>query len=129
MKNNLRVTYTLHPNVVRIINHFSEYYKLSKSKFVSLCIESGFKYMEEELDEFRGGGYDDFYRVSKKINDTQPITLTLPKDVLERLNYYSTELKVKKSHLVNGSVYLMYEEIQNDLSRDIDELMKIGEEV
>jgi len=124
MKNNLRVTYTLHPNIVNIINHFSEYYNLSKSKFVSLCIEYGFEFMEEELEEFKGGGYDDFYKGSKKINDTQPTTLTLPKDLLERLNYYSTELGVKKSHLVNGSVYLIYEDIQQKLSDDIDDLMK-----
>ena len=78
--------------------------------------------MKEELEEFRGSGNDEFYS-NKKINHTQPITFTLPIEVLERLNYYSTELGVKKSHLVNGSVYLMYEKIQSDLDRDIEELM------
>lgn len=64
------------------------------------------------------------YENGKKYSDTQPITFTLSKYVIDKMGYYSTELKVKKSHLVGVSIYLMYEKIQKDLSYDIDELME-----
>lgn len=131
MKNNIRVTYTLKEVDVDIINHYSQLYNLPKSKFVSNCIEYGFGFMEEELEEFKNNDDESLYKRGRKFFDTTPKTFTLPKDVIDRLNYYSKELKVKKSHLVGVSIYLMYEKIeedenqkhQKDLDNQIEELM------
>lgn len=124
MKNTKRVTFTLMKSDIRFINTQSENMKMYKSNFVSLCIEECFPLMKEELEEKKVLGYDSPYKVRKKFFDTYPITVTLPNDVVEKLNYYSKEIGVKKSHLVSISIYLMEEKIQTELSDDIDELMK-----
>lgn len=80
--------------------------------------------MEEELEEFRNNDDESLYENGKKYSDTYPTTFTLSKYVIDKMGYYSTELKVKKSHLVGVSIYLMYERIQKGLSDDIDELME-----
>lgn len=133
MKKSKRVTYTLKEVDVDIINHYSKLYNLPKSKFVSLCIEYGFRFMEEELEEFRNNDDESLYIRSRKFSDTTPKTFTLPKDIIDMLNYYSKELKVKKSHLVGVSIYLMYEKIkedenkkhQKDMDNQIEELMEM----
>jgi len=122
-ENHIRVTYTLKPLETQIVNHYSEYYNLSKSKFVSLCIEHGIEFMEEELEDFRKSGNESLYENGKKYSNTKPMTLSLSKYIIDKLKYYSRELKVKKSHLVSISIYLLYEKNQKELSDDIDELM------
>jgi hypothetical protein len=44
--------------------------------------------------------------------------------VIDKLDYYSTELEAKKSHLVGASIYLIHEAIQKDLDGRIEKLMK-----
>ncbi|MCT7483316.1 hypothetical protein [Aliarcobacter cryaerophilus] len=123
MKNTKRVTFTLMKSDIRFINNQSEMMKMYKSNFVSLCIENCFPLMEEELDEKRELGYDSPYKVRKKFFDTHPITVTLPIEVVEKLNYYSKEIGIKKSHLVSISIYLMEEKIKKELSNQINDLM------
>ena len=124
MKKSKRVTYTLPMGNINFIEKLSYYYDISKSKFVSNCIEDGFKLMEEELEDLKNGEYENIYEIGKKMSDTKPITFSIPQSVVDRLNYYSSELGVKKSHLVGISVYLMYEKINKILEDDIDDLME-----
>ena len=66
-ENSVRVTYTLKEVEIKIINHYSELYNLSKSKFVSNSIEHGFKFMEEELEDFRKKMMKIYMRMGKNI--------------------------------------------------------------
>lgn len=124
MKNTKRVTFTLPKSDIRFINTHSIDMKMYKSNFVSLCIEECFPLMEEELEEKRELGYDTPYEFRKKFYNTFPITVTLPIDVVEKLDFYSKEIGIKKSHLVSISIYLMEEKKQKELSELIDDLME-----
>jgi len=124
-ENSVRVTYTLKEVEIKIINHYSELYNLSKSKFVSNSIEHGFKFMEEELEDFRKNDDENLYENGKKYSSTLHMTFTLPKVVIDKLYYYSTKLKAKKSHLVGASIYLIHEAMQKDLDGSIEKLMKV----
>lgn len=46
-----RVTFTIENEISNIINYYSEYYDISKSKFISDCIEYSYQFMEKELEE------------------------------------------------------------------------------
>lgn len=124
---NKRVTYTIPKNLIEFIDDFSEIKKMRKSNFVSMCIESSYKFLDEELEEYKNGFYDELYSNGKKIFDTKPITLSLPLSVVEKLNFYSSELGVKKSHLVFFSIVVYSETLQRELDSGVEELMRVGE--
>ena len=113
----IRVTYTLHRDIIDLINHYSMLWRISKSKLVSLCMEDGFELMEEEKND-----EDNINHKSKKFRKTIPLTVTLPSDVVERLDYYSKWFKWKKSHLVMISIH--YKLIDKQLEEEIEELME-----
>jgi hypothetical protein len=69
-----------------------------------------FEVFENELVKY-GGKITD--KIPKKYFNTIPKTYTLPIEVVDRLNYYSNVLGVKKSHLVMSSIEI-------ELNRKID---------
>ena len=126
MKTTKRMTFTLPLDDFKIIYEYSERMKLNKSNFISYSIEKcGFPLMEEELEDKKRLDYDTPYKRGKKFHNTHPITVTLPIDVVEKLNFYSKELGIKKSHLVSISLFLLGEKKQKELSDEIDDLMEI----
>ena len=127
MIKNKRVSYTLQNKMIHFINHHSNWLNISKSKLVSQCIEECFPMMDEELNYMRKTNGYSLYKHAKKFHNSFPITLTLSEIVVDRLNYYSQELDVKKSHLVEISVYLMDEKVSQELENDIKELMDSSE--
>ncbi|MCX6076451.1 MAG: hypothetical protein NTW78_06130 [Campylobacterales bacterium] len=119
----IRVTFTLKRNSIDLINHYSVLWNLSKSKLVSLCMESGFELMEEEKND-----EDVINHKSKKFRKTIPLTVTLASDVVEKLDYYSKLFKWKKSHLVFISIYYkLIDKINQQLEDEIEELMDSSE--
>lgn len=116
----IRVTFTLHRDIIDLINHYSMLWRISKSKLVSLCMEDGFELMEEEKND-----EDNINHKSKKFRKTIPLTVTLPSDVVEKLDYYSKWFKWKKSHLVMISIH--YKLIDKQLEGEIEELMESSE--
>lgn len=109
MKNTHKVTYTLQKEIVKIINYYSDYLSMSKKDFVSLCIEDSFLKLDDELKEFRDGDFESFYDgTSKKYDSVTPQTFSISKDILEKVNYYSFELGLKKSHIVRFALYYMH---------------------
>lgn len=123
-ENYCRVTYTLQQIDLYYINKYKNRLNLNKSQFICYCIENCFPLMEEELNEMREKGGYSMYKHSKKFKNTKPITITLPKDIVEKLNYYSKELGVKKSHLVCVGITIVGIEFEKeDINREIDECM------
>lgn len=120
----IRKTFTLQPQIIELINYYSEYLNLSKSKFISYCISYTFTYMEIELEEMNKGGYSMYQKVGKKLFNTSPLTVTLPKCVLDKFDYYCKELDVKKSHMIKLSVIVLVEDLGIGLEREIEELME-----
>jgi len=123
MKNTKRVTYTLPKSDIRFINTYSVDMKMNKSNFISLCIEECLPLMEEELEDKKIEGYDTPYMFGKKFHNTFPITITLPIDLVEKIDFYSKEIGIKKSHLVFVSIHLMMKKKESELSDFMDELM------
>ena len=119
----IRVTFTLKRNSIDLINHYSVLLGLSKSKLVSLCMESGFELMEEEKND-----EDVINHRNKKFRKTIPLTVTLPSDVVEKLDYYSKLFQWKKSHLVFISIhYKLIDKINQQFEDEIEELMESSE--
>ena len=107
----IRVTFTLKRNSIDLINYYSRFWGYSKSKMVSLCMESGFELMEEERND-----EEVINHKSKKFRKTIPLTVTLPSDVVEKLDYYSKLFQWKKSHLVFISIhYKLIDKINEEL--------------
>ena len=78
---------------------------------VSLCMESGFELMEEERND-----EEVINHKSKKFRKTIPLTVPLPSDVVEKLDYYSKLFQWKKSHLVFISIhYKLIDKINEEL--------------
>jgi hypothetical protein len=119
-----RNTYTLPQPIIEYINKYSGYLNLSKSKFISYSINYTFGFMEIELEEMRENGNTTLYqKVSKKQTDVNPITVTLPLWVTDKLNYYCKELDVKKSHMIRCSVIIFIEDLHKKYGDNIDGLM------
>jgi len=102
MKTHKKVTYTICEDTIIFIDRevwkrFRRRAPMSKSAIVKNCLLQSFKLFESELVKY---GKKEFEHTPKKIADTIPKTYTLPIEVVERLNYYSSMLGVKKSHLV-----------------------------
>jgi len=76
---------------------------VTKSSLIKDCLLKSFGFFESELVEY---GKSHFKDSPKKYFNTKPITVTLPFEVVDRLDYYSQQLGIKKSHLVMSSVLL-----------------------
>ena len=75
--------------------------RVTKSSIIKDCLIKSFGLFEEELKKY---GKDTFKNILKKYPNTKPKTYTLPIEVVERLDYYSQNLGIKKSHLVMISI-------------------------
>ena len=73
----------------------------TKSSIIKDCLLNSFGLFERELVENGGKPLSGF---PKKFSDSIPITITLPFEVVDELDYYSTKLGIKKSHLVRCSI-------------------------
>jgi len=80
--------------------------KITKSSLIKDCLLENFGLFEKELMDNCGIPLSKTYNFPKKFYNTQPITITLPFEVVERLNYFSKKLGIKKSHLVMCSIDL-----------------------
>jgi hypothetical protein len=97
MGNRTKVTYTLDRNVIDYIKTKSQSLSITHSRFVAESILSGYEMLLEGYDE---NDQKPIVGVARKRSHTIPITLSLPTDVVETLNWFSRILNVKKSHLV-----------------------------
>lgn len=110
MKTHKKVTYTLTIDTLLKIDDFVELggLKITKSSLIKDCLLENFGLFEKELVDNGGIPLSKTYNFPKKFSNTQPITITLPFEVVERLDYFSKELGIKKSHLVMCSVDLLH---------------------
>ena len=91
------------------------------SQIVTNCLKIGFNTMEEDLI---GNGVKPLNH-KPKINDTIPMTFTIPIEVSDMLDYYSKWFKWKKSHLVMISIhYKLIDKLNQQLEDEIEELME-----
>lgn len=124
-----KVTYTLEKGIIDFIENKSDSLGISKSKLISLYIQSGYDLM---VDEYYDNGCKPLVDVRKKRNNTIPKTFTLPIDVESTLSWFSKKLGVKKSHLVMGCIVDFEREFQRKerekTSQIIDDLVKIVDE-
>lgn len=88
-----KVCYTLSKEVIDMIEERYISENMSKSDYLSKCIEYGYEMMEEACDE------EEPYCSTKKSKNTIGKTFNLPMKVIDKLNYFSEKLGVKKSHL------------------------------
>ena len=108
MKTHKKVTYTLDEDTllqmdIVILMLFGEGKKISKSAYIRDCLVNSFETFEEEIEE---ENIKILKKLSANILGTKPITITLPLYVIEKLEYYSEKLGMKKSHLVMCSILL-----------------------
>ncbi|WP_457747549.1 hypothetical protein [Sulfurimonas sp.] len=108
MKTHKKVTYTLDEDTllhidITILILFGEGKMISKSAYIKNCLINSFDIFEKEIEE---ENIEKLSRWSKKYEGTKPMTVTLPFEVVEKLDFYSQVLKMKKSHLVMCSVLL-----------------------
>ena len=123
-----KVTYTLKPSVIEMIERRSLLTNISKSKLVSHYIVSGFDMMVDEYYENNKQPLN----VVKKMNDNIPMTFTISTDILDVIDFFSDKLDVKKSHLVMSCVVNFERELkkreEEKLNQQIYELMELVEE-
>ncbi len=96
----MRVTYTLPKKTIENLSYYSKKFRIPKSQIVSTSISNSFEFMD---------CYEDIGEVSKKIENTLPQTFTIDDEVGKRFNYFSEELKFKKSHIVSDSLSEYFE--------------------
>ena len=103
-----KATYTLTIGTLLKIDDLIELggLKITKSSLIKDCLLENFELFEKELIDNGGIPLSMTYSFPKKFSNTQPITITLPFEVVERLNYFSKKLGIKKSHLVMCSIDL-----------------------
>lgn len=106
MRTHKKVTYTLPKDIivsieVELLMKQSVGVEKSKSSIIKDCLLQSFGLFESELVEY---GKKEFENIPKKFPNTIPKTYTLPIEMVERLDYYSKELGIKKSHLILISV-------------------------
>ena len=124
MKKYKKVTYTLDQSVIEIIKNRSFIDSISMSKFLSLCIQSTYDLM---IDEYYENNKQPLDGIIRKKKHTVPKTFTLPINVESNLSWFSEKLGVKKSHLVSASIINFDKTESEELSQQIDELMKSDE--
>ena len=81
--------------------------RTTKSSIIKNCLLASFGLFEKELVESAG---KQLSGVPKKLSNSIPITITLPFEVVDKLDYYSSKLGVKKSHLVRCSIDIVLRE-------------------
>ena len=108
MKTHKKVTYRLSENqlleidIVMLMKSVEPKNGITtKSSIIKNCLLESFGLFENELVE---SGGKPLSGVPKKFSNSIPITITLPFEVVDKLDYYSTKLEVKKSHLVRCSI-------------------------
>ena len=108
MKTHKKVTYRLSENqlleinIVKLMKSIElNGVKTTKSSIIKDCLLNSFGLFEKELVENGGKPFD---KIPKKFSDSIPLTITLPFEVVDELDYYSTKLGIKKSHLVRCSI-------------------------
>lgn len=114
----IRNTFTLEAKIIDYIHYYSNYLDLTKSKFIFYCISYTFTYMEIEVEDIKKEGYTMYETAKKKISNTSPITVTLPKCALDKFNYYCKVLDIKKSHMVKLSVIVFLEDLYDGLNHN-----------
>ena len=76
---------------------------VSKFSIINDCLLKSFGLFESELVEY---GKSHFKGSPKKYFNTKPITVTLPFEIVDSLDFYSKKLGIKKSHLVMIGIVL-----------------------
>ena len=71
--------------------------KIYKSSIIEECLWKGFVFIDKEIAELGEKFYEN---MPKKLHNTDKYTFYLSRDVLEQLNFYSKQLGLKKSHIV-----------------------------
>ena len=95
-----KVTFTLMDMDIKRVIDLVNRLEITKSSIIKDCLLKSFGWFEEELMDNDGKPLSETYSYPKKYPNTKPITVTLPFEVVDRLDYYSKKLGVKKSHLV-----------------------------
>ena len=108
MKTHKKITITLTINTLLKIDDLVELdgLNITKSSLIKDCLLESFELFEKELIDNGGIPLNKTYNFPKKFSNTQPITITLPFEVVDRLDYFSNQLGIKKSHLVMCSILL-----------------------
>jgi len=107
-----KVTYILEEEThlhiaIRMLMKMGDGIKISKSEYIRDSLLANFEIFEDEL---KNDNIEQLAKLSKVFVGTKPITVTLPIEVIEKLEYYSEKLGMKKSHLVMCSILLDEEE-------------------
>ena len=109
---NKQITFTLEDDMhlhiaIGMLMKMGEGIKINKSEYIRDSLLTNFEIFEDEL---KNDNIEQLAKLSKVFVGTKPITVTLPIEVIEKLEYYSKKLGMKKSHLVMCSLLLDEEE-------------------
>ncbi len=117
MKAHKKVTYRISENqlleidILKLMNSVEpKNTRTTKSSIIKNCLLESFGLFENELVE---NGGKPFEKIPKKFSDSIPITITLPFEVVDELDYYSTKLGIKKSHLVGCSIDMVLTQLHH----------------
>ena len=111
MKKNKRVTYSLplqnHLEICKMIveEQLINRQIVSKSYIVQECLINTFKDWDDEIDAYNKDK-STIESLPKQMTDNLSFGITLPLDIIEKVEYYATQLKVNKSLVVYISVLL-----------------------
>jgi hypothetical protein len=124
MESKKKVCYTLRKEVIDIIEkrYISE--NMSKSDYLSKCIEYGYEMMEEEACVTEPLDYS-----IKRFENTIGKTFTLPIEVINQLNYFSEKLDMKKSHLACCCVLNFEYETKEKYMTEIDKFNQAAKDL
>ena len=102
MKTHKKVTYTLQEKTLLEIEIImlmksveSNVVKTTKSSIVKDCLLSSYKLFEQELVDNGGVPLSETYNFPNKFSNTHPITITLPFEVVDKLDYFSRCLIIR----------------------------------
>jgi hypothetical protein len=101
MGNRTKVTYTLDRNVIDYIRNKSRSLSITHSRFVAESILSGYEMLLEGYDE---NDHKPIVGVARKRSHTIPITLSLPTDLVETLNWFSRILNCSGQQISDTSI-------------------------
>ncbi len=109
---NKEITFTLEDDThlhiaIGMLMKMGEGIKIRKSEYIRDSLLANFEIFEDEL---KNDNIEQLAKLSKVFVGTKPLTVTLPIEVIEKLEYYSKKLGMKKSHLVMCSLLLDEEE-------------------
>ena len=109
---NKQITFTLEDDMhlhiaIGMLMKMGEGIKINKSEYIRDSLLANFEAFEDEL---KSDNIELLAKLSKVFVGTKTIAVTLPIEVIEKLEYYSEKLGMKKSHLVMCSLLLDEEE-------------------